>query len=332
LRLSVALCTYNGERFLQEQLDSIAAQTRPPDELLVGDDRSTDGTRRLVESFAAAAPFPVSLHVNEVRLGSTRNFDRAVALCSGDIIALCDQDDVWLPEKLRRFEEVFEADDRVGLVFSDAEVIGEDSRPAGSRLWDWTFKPAERRAMRRRGAFRTLLRRNVVTGAAAAFRARFKPLVLPIPDDLNMIHDGWIALVVAAVSRVAALPEPLVRYRRHAGQQLGVSPGSGLKGSGERFAFDDTPDGRAGYWAGEIKKAERLAERLRRAAAGGAGPFPDLDATLAVLAELAAHYRVRGNTRASRAERAPAVLADLLRLRYHRYSNGLSSAALDLIR
>jgi glycosyltransferase involved in cell wall biosynthesis len=330
MRLSVALGTYNGERFLREQLDSVAAQTRPPDELLVSDDRSTDGTRRLVESFAAAAPFPVRLHVNDVNLGAARNFGHAVELCSGDVIALCDQDDVWLPEKLRRYEEVFESGADVGLVFGDALIVGEDLSPTGRRLWDWTFTPAVRRELRR-DAFLALLRRNVVTGATVAFRARFKPLALPIPADLNMIHDAWIALVVAAVSRVVPLPGPLVKYRQHEGQQLGVSAGSGLDGSGGRFVFDDSAAGRAGYYAGEVRKVERLADRFRQAAAVGGWPR-NLKARAAMLDEVAAHYRVRGRTRAGRAERLPAVLWELLRLRYHRYSNGLSSAALDLIR
>src|SRR3954470_17842517 len=94
---SVAMCTYNGARFLGEQLASVAAQTRPPDELVVCDDRSTDETASLVRDFAAAAPFRVRLHVNERNLGSTRNFERAVSLCEGDLIALSDQDDEWLP-------------------------------------------------------------------------------------------------------------------------------------------------------------------------------------------------------------------------------------------
>jgi len=205
MKVSVALCTYNGGRFLREQLDSIAAQTRLPDELVVSDDRSADGTRQLVESFAAAAPFPVSLHVNEVNVGSTRNFDHAIKLCGGDVIALCDQDDVWLPEKLRRCEEVFAADADIGLVFSDAEVVGADLSPTGRRLWEWTFTRGVRRDLRR-DAFGALLRHNIVTGATLAFRSRFKPLALPIPADLHVIHDAWIAVVVAAVSRVAPLP------------------------------------------------------------------------------------------------------------------------------
>ena len=103
-RFSVAMCTYNGARFVAEQLESVAAQTRPPSELVVCDDRSTDGTARLVEQFAARAPFPVRLFVNERNLGSTANFGRAVTLAEGDLVALCDQDDVWRPEKLEPTE------------------------------------------------------------------------------------------------------------------------------------------------------------------------------------------------------------------------------------
>src|SRR5882762_9087557 len=100
MKISIAMCTYNGARYLREQLDSIAAQTRPPSELIVCDDNSLDETREIVAGFAASAPFPVRLGVNEQNLGSIRNFERAIKLCEGDLIALSDQDDVWLPEKL----------------------------------------------------------------------------------------------------------------------------------------------------------------------------------------------------------------------------------------
>ncbi|HEX8117240.1 MAG TPA: hypothetical protein VF521_08210, partial [Pyrinomonadaceae bacterium] len=106
---------------------------------------------------------------------------------------------------------------------------------------------------------------------------------------------------------------------------------SGLNGSGGRFAFDNSPAGRARYYAGEVRKVEGLADRLRQAAAEGCWPA-SLKERVDMLEEVAAHYRVRGNTQASKAERLPAVLRELLSLRYHRYSNGLSSAALDLIR
>jgi len=112
---------------------------------------------------------------------------------------------------------------------------------------------------------------------------------------------------------------------------LGVSCASGLDGSGGRFAFDNSPAGRAGYYACKVLKVERLAGRFRQAAAEGRWP-PILKERVETLEEMAAHYRVRGNTQASRAERVPAPLRELLTRRYHRFSNGLSSAALDLVR
>ena len=98
--ISVALCTYNGERFLEEQLASLEAQERRPDELVVCDDRSTDNTVSLLESFARTASFPVRIHINPINLGSTVNFDRAMRLCAGSLIAFCDQDDIWSPVHL----------------------------------------------------------------------------------------------------------------------------------------------------------------------------------------------------------------------------------------
>ena len=102
--LSVALCTYNGARFIIAQLESIAAQSRLPDELIICDDHSRDGTLDLVRRFAVSASFSVCVHANPKNLGSTRNFEQAVEMCKGDIIVLCDQDDVWRPDKLVRIE------------------------------------------------------------------------------------------------------------------------------------------------------------------------------------------------------------------------------------
>src|SRR5688572_14133745 len=99
-KFSVAMCTYNGARYLKEQLDSFTVQTRLPDELIVCDDGSSDETCQIVSTFAASAPFTVRLEVNQQTLGSTQNFAKAIQLCRGDLIALCDQDDVWLPGKL----------------------------------------------------------------------------------------------------------------------------------------------------------------------------------------------------------------------------------------
>ncbi|MBA3247724.1 MAG: glycosyltransferase family 2 protein [Pyrinomonadaceae bacterium] len=193
MKLSVAMCTYNGARYLQEQLASLAAQTRPPDELVVCDDCSTDETRAILEEFRARAAFPVRLYFNEQNLRVVRNFAKAISLCGGDIIALCDQDDVWLPEKLSRFEAEFARAPEIGLVFSDLEVVDEDLRPLGFRAWQsfWVdFGEREQRLFAQGRAFDVLLTRNMVTGAAMAFRATYKDLVLPIPEiELGLTQE-----------------------------------------------------------------------------------------------------------------------------------------------
>src|SRR5258706_6945784 len=97
---SVAMCTCNGAAYLADQLESIAAQSRLPDELVVRDDASVDDTPAVIQAFAARAPFPVRFERNADRLGSTRNFDGAIAACTGDLIALSDQDDVWHQDKV----------------------------------------------------------------------------------------------------------------------------------------------------------------------------------------------------------------------------------------
>src|SRR5574341_2231095 len=134
-RLSVAMCTYNGARFLSTQLESLARQERLPDELVVCDDLSTDATRQVVSAFAAEAPLPVRFVANETNLGSTKNFEKAIGLCSGELIALSDQDDVWDPRKLRLLEQRFTEEPDLGFVFSDAEMVDQDLRPLGYTLW-----------------------------------------------------------------------------------------------------------------------------------------------------------------------------------------------------
>jgi glycosyltransferase involved in cell wall biosynthesis len=222
MNLSIAMCTFNGAAYLAEQLESLAAQTRLPDELVVNDDQSTDdGTREIVAAFTRTAPFPVRLSVNEKTLGSKQNFAKAIDLCRGDIIFLCDQDDVWGPDKLARIEETFRLQPETGLVFSDAEVVSEDLVPMRHLADDFN---SECRAQLREGrAFHALLHNYLVTGATMAFASRFKSLVLPIPDETILQHDAWIALIIAATAPVVFLPEALIKYRQHLGQQIGVS-------------------------------------------------------------------------------------------------------------
>jgi Glycosyltransferases involved in cell wall biogenesis len=219
-RLSVALCTYNGARFLEPQLESYLAQTRRPDELVVCDDGSTDETLAIVARFEKRASFPVRVVRNETRLCPTKNFEKAISLCTGDLIATSDQDDIWLPDKLALSEAAIASDPRPGLVFTNAEVVDEDLRSRGHQMWDSIrFGLRARRRVRRGHAFEVLLRQWLVTGATMMFRSEYRPFILPIPE--NWIHDGWIAFIIGALAPVGFVERSTIKYRQHAAQQIG---------------------------------------------------------------------------------------------------------------
>jgi glycosyltransferase involved in cell wall biosynthesis len=218
-RISVALCTYNGVRFLSQQLASIAKQTRLPDELVVCDDRSMDQTIAMVREFAASVSFPVKIVQNSATLGSTRNFEQAIRLCEGDLIALSDQDDIWYPNRLQRSEQEFLAHPQAGLVFSDADLIDEEDRPLGKTLWQRLGFVGKLNRDLLAGQLVVLAKHRFVTGATVMFRADLRNRFFPIAE--GWIHDEWISLITAAFSDLRPIDQPLIRYRIHSSQQVG---------------------------------------------------------------------------------------------------------------
>lgn len=319
MRVSVALCTYNGAAFLPEQLDSLVRQERRPDELVACDDGSTDGTADLLTRFAAVAPFPVRVVVNDTRLGVTRNFERAISLCTGDVIALADQDDSWLPDKLARMGRVFAGEPGVGLVTGDAWLTGPNLERTGRRFWPTLpFPAAARRRFEAGDASGVLLRYNVVAGATTAFRADLRSAVLPIPA--GWFHDYWIASVVAAVAGVRLLPDPIIRYRQHPGQQVGADA-RGLVGR-IRSALRIT---RAGL-EDNAERVRELRDRLQQFTDRLRSPeiLPAVEAKLA-------HAELRAAMRGmNRARRAAVAGRELLAGRYHRFGRGWRVFAADV--
>jgi len=317
LSLSVALCTYNGSRFLFEQLQSIGSQSRPPDELIICDDRSSDSTVAIVKSFALEAPFPVRLEVNQNNLGSTKNFELAISRCRGDVIVLSDQDDVWHKDKLAQMERVLHRFPSVGAVFSDADVVDEQLTPMGYKLWDrYGFTRTRRRQLVAGRAFRVLLDQNAVTGATLAFRSWLKEWVMPIPDC--WMHDAWVAAVTAAISDLSIIEDPLIQYRQHAQNQVG-----GRKPPVSEFlravARDNTT-----FYQDYVNQLKLLRQRLT-----DCSKLKRLD-DLSLLDSRILHFEARARMPAQRLRRLPLALRELWTLRYFRHSNGGISLGKDL--
>lgn len=223
-KISIALCTYNGAKYLSEQLESYVGQTRLPDEVIIGDDSSTDETVEIIKEFRQNAPFPVHLHINKENLGSTKNFEKTILKCSGDIIFLSDQDDIWQPAKISVMEKILAENSDVGLVFSDAALINEQGKLLKCNLWDFTFTKTDRKSFKSGNSLEVMLRHNVVTGATIAFRSELIPLFTPIKITIpDIIHDGWIALVASVHSKIMFVDRRLIYYRQHENQQLGVN-------------------------------------------------------------------------------------------------------------
>lgn len=221
IRLSVVMCTYNGAKFLDDQLRSLEQQSRPPDEIIILDDCSTDSTADIVAAFASRALFEVHMYVNPKNLGTTKNFEAAIRRCTGDVVALADQDDFWLPHKLDRIEREFLARPDIGCIFTDAEITNDCLEPLGYNLWGVTgFGRREYVSLQQGDGLSVVLRRSVATGATMAFRADLKEMILPIPD--GWIHDEWIAMVSASLSRISAIDEVLIKYRQHSSNQIGA--------------------------------------------------------------------------------------------------------------
>ena len=335
--VTVALCTYEGEAWLPALFGSLERQTLPPTEVVVCDDASTDGTVAVLRELAARAPWPVRVTVNPVRLGFSPNFEQAVRLAAGEVIALADQDDVWAPAKLERLVAALRPPvpptggaGQPGLVFSDADLVDEDLRPLGRRAWEALgITDRELAGIRSGSAFRVLLRRQraaggTVPGATMAFAGQFREVVLPFPDGLavsgkGFAHDAWITLVVAAMAPVVALAEPLVAYRSHPGQQIGLAdrPAPGRPGVGALAA--SRPDVPA--WASTLR--ERLQDQQRR--------FP-CPASLELLAAMVGHLEGRAALPARRWRRVVPVARELVTGRYGEWSSGVSSALADLAR
>lgn len=225
--VSVALGTHDGARFLREQLESILGQTHPVAEIVLSDDASGDGTVELAEQVIAEqgsrdadTPELVVLR-NPVALGVTGNFERALAAASGDVIALCDQDDVWRPDRVEQALAAFARRPGTELAAADARLVDEAGVPLGSTLFQTLGVDASLCArLESDAAFDELMRRNLLTGATMMVAGSLVRRAAPFPT--TWVHDEWLAVVASVGGGIAMVPEPLIDYRQHGANQIGV--------------------------------------------------------------------------------------------------------------
>jgi glycosyltransferase involved in cell wall biosynthesis len=219
--VSVCLCTYNGERFLEQQLDSLVAQARPPNELVVVDDGSSDGTMDILERFEAQAPFPVRMLVHQTNQGLRDSYTEAISAATSTVIFPCDQNDVWLHDKIGRLAQELQNRPEAAGAFCNSELITVDGQRLATTLWNQVgFTTQERLQLMAGEGLSAMLRHfGGVAAHALAFRADRRKDILPLSPHAT--HDAWSACVLMLDGGLYAVDDCLVEYRQHSTNYIG---------------------------------------------------------------------------------------------------------------
>lgn len=322
LSTSIVLCTYNGARFLEAQWESLLAQSRLPDEIVVRDDGSADTTWALLESLSRRAGMrgvPVRLVRNARNLGYVANFQAALQDATGDVLLLCDQDDVWHSDKLARLAGQFERRSGLLLLCSDARRI--DAGGVGLHRSLFEVLKVSRGELRRIHAgqgFGVLLRRSLATGATMALRRSLLSDALPIPP--GWVHDEWLAIIAAALAGFDCVEQPLIDYRQHGENQIGMA---------------DRDLGT--QWRDLVKPRAALIDMLMTRDSALNTRVLRFDKRMSKadrgrIAEKLCHLRARDAMHGAPWMRICAVLRELATGRYRRYASGWRSGLRDLLR
>lgn len=239
---SVAMCTYNGARFVEEQLRSILDQTIPVGEIVICDDGSTDETIAIIEKVAKETTIPVYIHINERNLGCVANFEKAIRLCQGDIIFLSDQDDVWMSNKVEVITKWFDLHPAMNVVFGDAILIDEQGKSILKSsvsylsnckcnfdepmlLWlDSGFSKLSQEQFDQGLALELWLQMNRATGATMACKRDFAINIENyIVENKWILHDCILSMHALVTNSLGYIIEPLIAYRQHSKNTLGCN-------------------------------------------------------------------------------------------------------------
>lgn len=214
--ISIALCTYNGEAYVGEQLKSLTMQTFQPDEIIICDDCSKDSTVAIINNIMTDWKGSWQLFVNPQNLGYRKNFQKAISLCKGDIIFLSDQDDVWDKNKLKIMTPFLQNDPQVMLAIHDVELVNRKLECIRPSFWgELSYNPK----CFNDGDYTCQLRESIIQGAASVFRRELFTKSCPFPAEAN--HDEWLGMNAVFLGKVVAINKKLMKYRQTGHNQIG---------------------------------------------------------------------------------------------------------------
>jgi len=225
MKISVALCTYNGDKYLDDQLTSILQQSLLPNEIIICDDKSIDSTATLLSQYKeifTTKNIVCKVFVNEENIGIVNNFSAAISECTGDIIFLSDQDDYWLCNKIEKTIQCFHDNPNAGYVFSNAFVVDEYMAPTSKTMFGLLNFCINDFNLSCHNQVLQLIKYNVVTGCTLAFKKKYINYILPMPE--NFLHDAWIAIILSSIHKGGAIiSDATIKYRQHNNQTVGAS-------------------------------------------------------------------------------------------------------------
>ncbi|MCL6730152.1 glycosyltransferase [Sphingomonas hankyongi] len=311
------MASFNGERFIGQQLQSLAAQTKHPDELVICDDASIDRTVAITEDFARTAPFPVHVHRNAKNLGYSRNFSKAMSRTTGDLVFIADQDDVWYPHKIDRVSAVLRDDPSALACVNDQLIVDADGASGGETVFG---------KMRKAGFPDNYL----IAGSCTAIARPLLELLLPVPEVIP--YDSWIGWAADLLGAKRLLEEPMQIYRRHGGNTTDPD----VVQSASRWAEIRKYAGRdpRPAWKAEIAWRDILTDRFASACSSLHKVIPDCKIDAAILSNA---QRVRALRQRLTILEEPRTMRGNAIIRAWRHGlydefNGLASAARDWLR
>lgn len=224
--ISVLLATYNGEKYLAEQLDSLLSQTFQDFKIFIRDDGSSDGTAVLIKDYAVRFPEKINIISGERSGGACANFFELIKAVDDDYIMFCDQDDFWLPKKIEKtFDKIRQVEllnpDKPILIHSDLKVVDGKLNIINDSFFSFQRISPERKALNQ------LLPQNNVTGCTVMINRALLKLAKTVPQNCAM-HDWWLALIASAFGAVDYISEPLMLYRQHGNNEVGAKSAKGL--------------------------------------------------------------------------------------------------------